>query len=223
MYRNISFSAVLILAVSSTCASAKAGVIVTFQEIAGNVIATTSGSIELPPTAELNFSGDFLGGAPDRLYWLSGNTSRFDGGTFASTSLITPPTTGSGSSFGFGGPYIYFDESVPLGSVYSPLTTWTWDSADLASIGLGSLSQTPAVVYTSSTGGTVSFATTAVPEPASFLMVAGFGGLAMLRRRRTRSASDKLLLRLFHRERKKVSDSSCPKSAQRRTALAEVG
>jgi len=185
MFRTISFSAVLMLTVSSICTSAKADLIVTFDEIAGDVIASTSGSIEVPSPVELNFSGTFLVGFPNQLSWLAGNINRFDGGTNGGFSLNTVPTTGSGSSFGIENQFIYFDASAPTGSLQSPLTTWTWNSTDLATIGLGSLTQTPAVVYTASNGETVSFATTAVPEPSSFVLI-GIAGFALLSRRRSR-------------------------------------
>lgn len=159
----------------------KADILITFNEVAGDVVASTSGTIQVPSTPTFFFGGPFLNGAPNQLSWLSSNVNRYGGGVNAGFSLNSTPTTGSGDFFGIEDSFIFFNNSLPLNSFHSPNTTWTWDSTDLTTIGLGALSQTPTLVYTASNGETVSFVS-AIPEPSSFAFM-GIGFLAYCMRR----------------------------------------
>lgn len=178
--------ATILLTFGSLAVGANAAIVITFEETGGNVIATTSGSILLPPVIDFNFSHSsyVANGSDKRLTYLrTGTANVYTDGVHGAMPLTTRPTSGSGATFGIEFGQMYTDSAVSSGSMYSPVTTWIWNSHTLASIGLGSLTSSPTVVYTSSNNQTVSIA--AIPEPSISLLF-GISALALASRRRSK-------------------------------------
>lgn len=193
MIRYLTIAGTLLLATLLTTASVNAGLVIGFEESAGDVIATTSGAIVVPASVNQTFTGDFLSGDTDNLVGASGSTSRFDGGITVLSLLDVDPSSFSGSTFGYFLEFIYFDAANTPGSTVSPSTTWTWDSTTLAGIGLGSLTASPSLVYTATNGETISFVRTsapAVPEPSSLLLLGLGSAVALGRKGRKRQRSE---------------------------------
>ncbi|MDB4618157.1 PEP-CTERM sorting domain-containing protein [Akkermansiaceae bacterium] len=183
-HTKVAALATALITFGSLAVEANAAILITFKEVGGDVIATTSGSIVVPNTQSLNSSGTFLAGSPNRLSHLSGNIDRYSGGTFSGDLAISKiPSSGSGTTFGIEDSLIYFDASAVPGSTYTPTTTWTWSGETISSIGLDPSVSLPLTVYTASNGETVSII---APEPSSALL-SGLGalGLAVIRRRKT--------------------------------------
>ena len=179
--KTVSALAATLFTFGSLVGGANAAVLITFEEIGGNVIATTSGSVVVPASFNYNFPGTYLVGANNQLSYLSGDIDRYSGGTFDAFTLSLIPSSGSGTTFGIEFQFIYFDSSAAVGSSYTPTTTWTWIGKTLSSIGLGSLTSSPTTVYTASNGETVSVAS--VPEPSSTILL-GLGAFGLATRRR---------------------------------------
>ena len=161
-------------------------VLITFEEEGGNVVASTSGTFIIPTTYNGTFginsssSASFQG-----LLWVRQGTERYCGGTFVNSGLVLANSVMGGfSTFGYIQEHFYAPSSEAQGSVYSPVTTWTFDSTDIDSLFPSGLSTTPFVVYTASNGETISFVS-AVPEPSSALLfVFGAAGACVWRRRK---------------------------------------
>lgn len=174
-----------LLLATAFISSAKAGVIIFFEEVGGSVVATTSGSIQVPSVepdstspSGSGFYGDILG------LYLTGPVDVWRDGTFVESGLILPPNSAEGDTFGYYGDELDFASGVELGSTYTPDTTWTWSGETLESIGLGYLSGTPFQVYERD-GQTISFAVAApIPEPSVIALLMGAGVLAFVGVRR---------------------------------------
>ena len=183
-HTKVAILAATLITFGSLAGEADGAITITFEETGGDVIASTSGSVVVPSTTLVNFSGTFLVGTANRLSWLDGNIDRYSGGSFGGLTLSLVPTSGSGDAFGIEDEFIYFEAPVGVGTTYTPTTTWTWTGQTLSSIGLGSLSTSPTLVYTADNGETVSIvAASAVPEPSSALLF-GLGALGFATHRR---------------------------------------
>ena len=166
-------------------ASAKAGVIIYFSEIEGNVFGITSGSILVPANGLFEGGGEFTTGDEYRLFNSIVQIQEWSGGNFYSSGLQAEPGAAYGDGFG----YSYDDLLLPTAATgeFFPETTFEWAEASLEYIGLGHLTTTPFLVYELN-GQTISFAfaPSSVPEPASCAALAGLFvlGFGVLRRRR---------------------------------------
>lgn len=145
---------------------AQAAVIIQFEEVGGNVVATTTGTFQVP-VVEWAVSGSGAGlafGNSDSLLYIGATFGSWpDTGTTTPSGLSVGPDFGSGDTFGYFFGSIYLPPDIILGSIFTPNTMWTWTGQTLASIGLGSLTGTPVPVF--EYGDTIYFAT--VPEPAT--------------------------------------------------------
>ncbi len=166
--------------------SANAGVIILFEEVGGDVVATTTGSVQVPSTERESWSptgGGFYGDTSG--LYLYGPVDVWRSGFTAESGLSLSPTSAEGDTFGYYDGELGLSAGLELGSFYSPNTTWTWSGETLESIGLGYLTADPFQVYDRD-GQTIAFAFgSPVPEPAvvSLLMGAGALAFACVRRR----------------------------------------
>ncbi len=174
-------------------AQANAAMSIYVYESGSNVIAVSSGSVNL---TGLNF----LGSANDAgVSWGSfglgsklvvgpagvGSTYVYDGSTgpaFLGASSANWADSGSGKTFGFmGSGYVVVDRSYVSGSPMS--STSTWNSKTIAGLGL-----TPGTyTWTWGSGANADSATLnigAVPEPTSMLLSMVAGGMMLIRRKR---------------------------------------
>jgi hypothetical protein len=184
--KSILTTGAFLLLTFSLINSARAGVIILFEEVNGDVVATTTGSIQVPADARDAFSPTGSGFYGDTLgLYLSGAVDVWRGGSFVESGLSLAPTSAEGDTFG------YYDDELDLApelaaeSFYSPHTTWIWEGQTLESIGLDYLTSVPFLVYDRD-GQTISFAVeSSIPEPAvvSLLMGAGVLAFACVRRR----------------------------------------
>ncbi len=163
----------------------KAGVIIYFSEVEGNVFGTTSGSILVPADGLFEGGGELTMGDEFRLFNSIVQIQEWSGGNFYSSGLKTGPSAAYGDGFG----YSYDDLLLPTAATgeFFPETTFEWAETNLEDIGLGYLTTTPFTVYELN-GQTISFALapTSVPEPASCAALVGLFvlSLGVLRRRR---------------------------------------
>lgn len=174
----------------------QAAVTILMEQVGGNVVATLSGAINsLPgaPTASGNL-GSFSGVRP------SGPTMAFGLSQYPGVSLVAvnyytatsvPNNFGTGTNLlqatsstapttmmfrNLSSNNIMIDQTYVLGTAVTG--TMTWASQTLSSMGV-----TPGTYVWGWTGDSVTL--NVVPEPSALsLLVAGFGGLAILRRRR---------------------------------------
>lgn len=179
-----------------TCAAlamtshSNAAVVVTFEQVGSDVVATWTGAIG--PGSFGNDLG-FLGSYADDngLFSVFDVVDAFTGGASVSTKLsgIITMTSGSIRSFGFVGDAFYVtgedDDMANLTVVdfTGTASTMVFRDQTLASIGAASFNNT--LAWTSSAGGsnTVSY-TTIIPEPSTAIMGLIGVGLGLARRRR---------------------------------------
>ena len=160
--------------------TSESAVLITFDEVGNDVVATTSGTFIVPPIVDRTFTEfQTTSGSATGFAWFDGTFNRYGGGSATETTLLFAADTASGSVFGYGGSQFFFaPESQPQGSVYTPITTWTWNSTNIDALFAGGLNTTALIVFEASNGETISFVN-AVPEPSSlhlatfFLIVAG--------------------------------------------------
>jgi len=167
----------------------RASVTIFFEEIGGNVVATTSGSFLVPTDSPLSSgSGTSFMAIGDQFYNLNGSYNEWFASSMSSTLINQNATSASGDTFGFGEIIsLFLPAGLTPGTSYTPNTTWTWDSMSLSDIGLGALTTTPEEVFAGpGSVDTISIAK-AVPEPSTVLLLTGgLAGLAALRRKRKR-------------------------------------
>jgi len=181
----ISKGLVAVLALGLFSAESKASVIVEFQQVGNNVVATTSGSLTKPMTPPLTIAdgnGD-ISGSFRTLYYLPGTVSLYSGGQAFDMGSMSTPTSASGDPFGFGST-LYLPYSLPAGSSYSPVTTFVWEGKTLEQL---DLTNTPKVAFQLGDQ-TITYVTVAIPEPGSaFLCMAGLAGLLYVMRRKLKT------------------------------------
>lgn len=192
-FTNRALSAGFLLVGAGLCIQpADAALLIGFSQNGSDVVAVTSGTLEVFSPSSMASTGDLSGGA-DNLFGLdSGLINVVTGGTAGTSGLIASPTDFNGDSFGFDGVSVFFggdvSREIELGpgnilvNVIEPETTFIFENTTLAAIGLGALADTPEIVYTSGTGDTISFVS-AVPEPSSIMMLA-LGALGFTLRRK---------------------------------------
>lgn len=187
-------------------ARSNAAVIVTFEQVGTDVLATWRGFLDLGTydgvkglgdlyllANSFNSSQSIFNGHPNA------SAEYFVGGTASATSLTERPMSGTNltggtgapfpGGFGFvGGTFVIPDfvtGSAPASSVFDFGTgstyTMTWQGRTLSGIGAASFNNT--LAWTSSAGGTNTVSFTTVPE-ASTSLLGLVGALALLRRRR---------------------------------------
>lgn len=185
----------------------KAAVIVSFEQVGSNVVATWRGDITLAPfTASddtsrllLNANLTTLGSSQSLVRTPHPNNpgDYFVGGTATVTTLISQPTGanqltiyGPGqpfpTGFGFSGNIFLLPDFVGSPSSFFNFgsgSTWfmSWADTTLSAIGAASFNNT--LAWTSSAGGTNTVSYTTIPEPGSVLLGA-LGSACLLRRRR---------------------------------------
>ena len=193
-FTNRALSAGFLLVGAGLCIQpADAALLIGFSQNGSDVVAVTSGTLEVFSPSSMASTGDLSGGA-DNLFGLdSGLINVVTGGVASTSTLIASPTDFNGDSFGFDGVSVFFggdvSREIELGTggvlinVLEPETTFIWENTTLAAIGLGALSNTPEIVYTSGAGDNISFVSV-VPEPSSIMMLAlGAFGFTLRRKR----------------------------------------
>ncbi|WP_309397391.1 PEP-CTERM sorting domain-containing protein [Cerasicoccus maritimus] len=175
---------ILLLATLSS-ASVPAALVINVQEVGADVVVTASGSLDMTGALiQSSFNNtdprQLIRPSSDRLrqyalgnidtYLLSGGIHDLGVGSNTTTNSI------SGDTFGVSGNSIFY---VPGGFVGGPLSgSATYSGVTIAAIGLipGSYTWTiPSDSITLNIG-----AVTPVPEPATYIALAGFGGLGVL-------------------------------------------
>lgn len=180
--------------------SAPAALVINVQEVGADVVVTASGSLDMTGAVISSSHNNFdprllMRPTSNRIrqyalgvvesYLLTGGTHDLGAGPNIDTNSIT------GDTFGISGNSIFY---VPGGYSGGPLSgSGTFNGETIAGIGLipGSYTWTiPSDTITLNIG-----SVTPVPEPATYIALAGFGGLGLLvwrRRKRVKSATDTL-------------------------------
>lgn len=192
----------------SLAGGANAGVTFTFEEVGGNVVMTSSGSIDTlglvsaspkgwgdvgiynagditlmggttVGTSELDLTFAFNSGT-DFSAWMPGTSWNSSFYDFIATAGSKQFATYSG-----GGPFLPGLSLVAndlVGSVWTPDQTWTANGTTFASIGLNPGTYT---VSDAVSGESITYQIGPVPEPTSALLV-GLGGMLLMSRSRRR-------------------------------------
>ncbi|MEM6779904.1 MAG: hypothetical protein AAF670_19780 [Planctomycetota bacterium] len=197
---NLRLVAAALVGLSTWLASwrpADASFTIEFDEVGGDVVATTVGTISLPPTFSTFFSNpnpDFDGVGLVNSSSIEGSANSFgfygaiptqvrvfDLSSPASFNFLSTPDSASGDVFGITGSLLFVDVTSTAGGTYSPATTWTWNTATLDSVIDQTLTESPTAVATAAGSFSISFslAATAIPEPGAGAGLA-FVGLAFL-------------------------------------------
>ncbi|MET0262221.1 MAG: PEP-CTERM sorting domain-containing protein [Rariglobus sp.] len=156
--------------------AAKAGVIIYFSEVAGNVVGRTSGSFVVPVDGVPNGGNDFAHGDEFQLFYFAGQLHEWEGGTCNASGLLAAPATAYGDGFGYSVGSLFLPRAAT--GTFFPDTTFEWFETTIEDIGLGYLTPLPVIIYELN-GETISFAraTAAIPEPASGAAL--IGGLVL--------------------------------------------
>jgi hypothetical protein len=169
--------------------AAQAAVIVTFEQVGPDVVATWSGTLN-PGRFEFDFNLSALrfGSFNGLGYIVAGEHDQWGTGSASATTLALGPTastfSGAFSSNSFYWPGLDNSSSDTASLDFGSGTSYqmTWSGMALTDIGASSFHNTRA--WTSSAGDTITFTTvSAVPEPSAALLCA-LGCLGALRRRR---------------------------------------
>jgi hypothetical protein len=185
-----------------------AAVIISFEQVGPDVVATWRGDITLGPysasdgTAWSLASSSLTTLGPSRSLMLRGHPNNpgdfFVGGVATVTTLASQPTGGTNLSnigpgvpfptgFGFTGDTFQLPNFPGSPSSYFDFGSGStyfmnWQNSTLSGIGAASFLNT--LAWTSSAGGTNTVSYTTVPEPGSALLGV-VGGICLLRRRRS--------------------------------------
>lgn len=184
---------------AGTAGAADAAVVVNVAQVGANVVATTTGTLNLTGLTSQGAFSLSRGIISNFAYVATGATdgvtvtgySGLTGPTaFGSSSTYVGATSGTGSSFaingsGFGSPYVFVATDYVSGGLLAGTSVFA--NQTFASLGLATGS------YLFSSGNdtvTVNVLATAVPEPAGWaMMIGGMGvvGFALRRRRVART------------------------------------
>lgn len=192
----------------SLASHGKAAVIVSFEQVGPDVVATWRGDITLGPYSASDSTAWFL--VYSNLPTLGSSRSLmrvghpnnpgdfFVGGVATVTTLVSQPTGGTDltmigpgvpfpTGFGFAGDTFQLPNFPSSPSSYFDFGSgstyfMTWQNSTLSAIGAASFNNT--LAWTSSAGGTNTVSYTTVPEPGSALLGV-VGGVCLLRRRRS--------------------------------------
>jgi hypothetical protein len=188
--KNRWFLPVLSCAALAMTSHNQAAILVTFEQVGDDVVATWTGSIDGGVWSGYGqFSSNPTGYRVNNnaLYGVTGGNDYFDGGSVINLGLIGTITSYTGSG-GFSGDTLYMNRAEgamkPVSSVYdmSALNiSQTFGNQTLDAIGADSFDAT--LAWTSSVAGTNTISFTTVPEPSSTALV-GLGALALAVRRR---------------------------------------
>jgi len=163
----------------------QAAVLVTFEQVGDDVVATWTGTLDPGSWAEDDAGGNFSVARDASFGGVNGAVEIYDGGSFVDLGLsgtidsFTGTVLIGGSAFYFGGVADATDPGISVIDFSSFNITQTFADDTLAAIGASSFDNT--VAWTSSAGDTISFTT--VPEPSSTALM-GLGALALMVRRR---------------------------------------
>jgi hypothetical protein len=171
LFRAIKTS--LLLSVLSFTSQVNAAVIIEFQEIEGNVVAYTTGTFTTPTIYAVDYYyGSVLAGGYNTLQNTYPPSAIWAGGFSLSTGLSVNPTFASGDSFGYFSQWVFAPAAYGAGGTFAPSASYTWVGQTLTSIGLGSLTEDPVLVYTRGIdGGDMIYFAKAIPEPTSSILV----------------------------------------------------
>ena len=162
-------------------------VIVSFEQLGANVVATWSGSIDAG-----SFLADSVWVARSYagslgLYSKGTDTNVYSGGTNMVTSLSGTVDSFAGGEYGFFNPTFRIGSSevgAPASSIVDFDTiTFTQTFSDDTLLNIGATNFNNTLAWTSSKGGTNTISFTTVPEPSSTALI-GFGAFTLAIRRR---------------------------------------
>lgn len=164
----------------------QAAVIVQFEQVGSDVVATWSGSIDAGSWTNdfTQLSATFAGA--NGLYGVALDYETYDGGSASVTTLNGTVDSFTGSAGFIDGEFFVAgvdDNAAPLSSIYdfdSLGVSQTFENNTLADIGADSFDNT--LAWTSSAGGTNTISFTTVPEPSSTALL-GLSTLGLLLRR----------------------------------------
>ncbi len=185
----------------------KAAVIVSFEQVGSNVVATWRGDITLAPFTASDETSRLLLNSNLTTFGSSQSLVRtphpnnpgdyFVGGTATVTTLVSQPTAATNltiygpgqpfpTGFGFSGNVFLLPDFAGSPSSFFNFgtgSTWfmSWANTTLSAIGAASFNNT--LAWTSSLGGSNTVSYTTVPEPGSVLLGV-LGSASLLRRRR---------------------------------------
>jgi len=182
--------------VSSPLHAVGTGVLFTFSEVGGNVVAQTSGTIDSGWT--VNFPTGSVGTDRGVLAFDELKAEKTGGEIFYNTTDWQSDTMGgvstntsgvvTGDAFGYGGvDMLIAPDGTTVGDAFTPVTTITWEDETFASMGLDTaLSSSPKVLFTLNNGSTISAVLNASAVPGAGLAGLATVGLAGVSRRRRR-------------------------------------
>jgi len=184
--KNRWFLPVLSCAALAMTSYSQAAVLVTFEQVGDDVVATWTGSLDAGVLQAQPVIGGTSGAAQRSLYGLRGSNDYYINGLARASSLSGSITSYTGSAgFNIAGFYAAGVENViPGSSIYDFDTlgvTQTFGDQTLVDIGAESFSDT--LAWTSSAQGTNTISYTTIPEPSSTALL-GLGALALAVRRR---------------------------------------
>jgi len=186
------------LTIGSLIGTAKAQVILDFNQIGNDVVLTSSGTVDV---GTASFTGEtFTSGSFVRFGGYTGSNEtleRYTGVDLLTTSGLssiaaTPPTSQTGDSFHiFEGSLGFVDRVdgvAPTNTFISPVFTATFSGHTYASLGLSHHAQDVAIDLWGADGDPnidekIQFRINSIPEPSSALLL-GLAGMVMISRRR---------------------------------------
>lgn len=167
--------------------SVNAAVTITFSELNGHVVATTSGSLvaETESVSSSGYIGTTLQTSADEFYGVQDHIARGVFGEVESGMPVALPQANyfSGDTFGFDSSgVLFYKEAWDSGDTLSPVSSqWIWISTTLEELFAGAAPYDATLVWSDDTGEQIYFV--AVPEPSVSLFCVAAGAFLCRRRR----------------------------------------
>ncbi|MEM1228184.1 MAG: hypothetical protein AAGJ40_21040 [Planctomycetota bacterium] len=180
----------LTLSLALFLAPAEGSFVITFDEVGGDVVASTSGSFEIPATFVDSVAVSGIATGVSSVLGFYGDSpvavDRYSLDANFPLNIAPPPSSASGDVFGIEGNLLFVPFALNPGDIYAPVTSWTWNSTTLDAIGLGSLTGSPEPAAAAAGLAFVFVAeAVAIPEPSMLGFVAMTSCVVARHRRRT--------------------------------------